>query len=154
GKGSGIYKSSDAGRNWKKLTAGLPAGELGRIGLAVSDSNPSVIYAVIQTPTTVAREGPGGPEGGGGGGAAQAQKTMKDGGVFRSDDRGETWRWMNPLDNRPFYYSQLRVDPSNENRLWAVAGSLSLSEDGGKTFTNPQVNIHVDHHAMWIDPKN
>jgi photosystem II stability/assembly factor-like uncharacterized protein len=157
GSGSGIYKTSDGGRNWRKLTSGLPGGELGRIGLAVADSNPSVIYAVIQTTTTVAREGAGGPEGGGGGGgggAAQANKTMRDGGIFRSEDRGETWRWMNPLNNRPFYYSQLRVDPTNENRLWAVAGSLSLSEDGGKTFTNPAVNIHVDHHAMWINPKN
>ncbi len=154
GKGSGIFKTTDAGRNWRKLTSGLPGGELGRIGLAIAESDPSVVYAVIQTLTTVAREGPGGPEGGGGGGGNPAQKTMKDGGIFRSEDRGETWRWMNPLNNRPFYYSQLRVDPTNENRLWAVAGSLSLSEDGGKTFTNPQVNIHVDHHALWIDPKN
>src|SRR5437879_3404875 len=98
GKGSGIYKTADGGRTWKNLTNGLPGGELGRIGLAVADSNPSVIYAVVQTPTTAAREGPGGPEGGGGAGQArEAQKTMKDGGIFRSDDRGETWRWMNPL---------------------------------------------------------
>ena len=150
GPGSGIYKTTDAGRTWRKLTDGLPSGDLGRIGIDVAASNPSVLYAVVQTPTTVPRESadesapppPTGP------------KTMKDGGVFRSDDRGETWHWVNATNNRPFYYSQVRIDPSNENHLFVMGSTDAESEDGGRTFRNQTWNIHVDHHAMWIDPHN
>jgi photosystem II stability/assembly factor-like uncharacterized protein len=149
GPGSGIYKTTDAGRTWRKLTEGLPPGDLGRIGIDVSVSNPSVLYAVVQTPTTAPREttdeaGPPPP----------APKTMKDGGVFRSDDRGETWHWVNATDNRPFYYSQVRIDPSNENHLFVMGSTDSESDDGGHTFRNQTWNIHVDHHAMWIDPRD
>ena len=79
---------------------------------------------------------------------------MKDGGVFRSDDRGETWHWVNATNNRPFYYSQVRIDPSNENHLFVMGSTDAESEDGGRTFRNQTWNIHVDHHAMWIDPHN
>jgi photosystem II stability/assembly factor-like uncharacterized protein len=151
GPGSGIYKTTDAGRTWRKLTEGLPPGDLGRIGIDVSVSNPSVLYAVVQTPTTAPREttdeaGPPPP--------APGPKTMKDGGVFRSDDRGETWHWVNATDNRPFYYSQVRIDPSNENHLFVMGSTDSESDDGGHTFRNQTWNIHVDHHAMWIDPRD
>jgi len=150
GPGSGIYKTTDAGRTWRKLTEGLPPGDLGRIGIDVAVSNPSVLYAVVQTPTTVPREtadeaAPPPPEG---------PKTMKDGGVFRSDDRGETWHWVNATNNRPFYYSQVRVDPTNENHLFVMGSSDAESDDGGQTFRNQTWNIHVDHHAMWIDPRD
>jgi len=151
GPGSGIYKTSDGGRNWRKLSQGLPAGDLGRIGLAVAPSNPAVVYAVVQTPTTA-------PAGTGDEAAPPpaptGPRTMRDGGVFRSDDRGETWRWVNPVDNRPFYYSQVRVDPANENHVYVLGSNNSESDDGGVTFRNITENIHVDHHALWIDPKN
>jgi len=151
GPGSGIYKTSDGGRNWRKLTQGLPKGDLGRIGLAAAPSNPAVVYAVVQTPTTA-------PAGTGDENAPPAPpagpRTMRDGGVFRSDDRGETWRWVNSVDNRPFYYSQVRVDPTNENHLFVLGANNSESDDGGTTFRTVTENIHVDHHAMWIDPKN
>ncbi|HLH39256.1 MAG TPA: hypothetical protein VKX39_08930 [Bryobacteraceae bacterium] len=151
GPGSGIYKTTDGGRNWRKLAQGLPRSDLGRIGLAVAPSDPSRVYAVVQTPTTVPPETtdesappppPAGP------------KAMRDGGVFRSDDRGETWRWMNPVDIRPFYYSQVRVDPADENHLFVLGSQNNESYDGGATFRAVVENIHVDHHALWIDPKN
>ncbi len=151
GPGSGIYKTSDGGRNWRKLSQGLPPGDLGRIGLAVAASNPAVIYAVVQTPTT-APVGTG--EEGGPPPAPTGPRTIKDGGVFRSDDRGETWRWVNSVDNRPFYYSQIRVDPKNENHVYVLGSNNSESDDGGVTFRNITENIHVDHHALWIDPKD
>ncbi len=151
GPGSGIYKTSDGGRNWRKLSRGLPSGELGRIGLAIAPSNPGVVYAVVQTPTTA-------PAGAGDENAPPpvpaGPRTMRDGGVFRSDDRGETWRWVNATDNRPFYYSQVRVDPINENHVFVLGSNNSESDDGGVTFRNITENIHVDHHALWIDPRN
>ena len=152
GPGSGIYKTTDGGRNWKKLSDGLPRGDLGRIGLAVAGSNPAVIYAVVQTASTAPREGAGeevGPPP-----EPTGPRTMRDGGVLRSDDRGETWRWVNPVDNRPFYYSQVRVDPANENHLFVLGQNNSESDDGGVTFRTITENIHVDHHALWIDPQN
>jgi photosystem II stability/assembly factor-like uncharacterized protein len=152
GPGSGIYKTSDGGRNWRKLSQGLPPGDLGRIGLAVAPSNPAVVYAVVQTPTTAPvgtgdENAPPAP-------APAGPRTMRDGGIFRSDDRGETWRWVNSTDNRPFYYSQVRVDPTNENHVFVLGANNSETDDGGVTFRNITENIHVDHHAMWIDPKN
>jgi photosystem II stability/assembly factor-like uncharacterized protein len=152
GPGSGIYKTSDGGRNWRKLSQGLPPGELGRIGLAIAPSNPAIVYAVVQTPTT-APVGTG-DENAFPPAAPAGPRTMRDGGVFRSDDRGETWRWVNATDNRPFYYSQVRIDPTNENHLFVLGSNNSESDDGGTTFRNVTENIHVDHHAMWIDPKN
>jgi photosystem II stability/assembly factor-like uncharacterized protein len=147
GPGSGIYKSADAGRSWGKLTKGLPEGEWGRIGLSVSRSNPSVVYAIIQTETTVPprrdpEEPPPPPE----------KKTAKDGGVFRSADRGESWEWVNTIDPRPFYYSQIRVDPSDDKRVYVLGSQMSVSEDGGKSFERLRINVHVDHHELWIDP--
>jgi len=150
GPGSGIYKTTDGGRNWRKLSSGLPRGDLGRIGLAIAASNPAVIYAVVQTPTTV----PAGTTDEGPPPAPTGPRTMRDGGVFRSDDRGETWRWVNQVNNRPFYYSQIRVDPANENHVYVLGSNNSESDDGGVTFRNITENIHVDHHALWIDPAN
>ncbi|MEP6754558.1 MAG: glycosyl hydrolase [Chthonomonadales bacterium] len=128
GPGSGIYKSTDAGATWTKITAGLPSGDIGRIGLGQSRKNPMINYAVLENAA---------------------------GGVFRTDDGGSTWKKVNPLDPRPMYYSNIHVDPTNPDKLWLLSVNLYYSSDGGKNFrTIPIQKIHSDFHAFWIDPTN
>lgn len=126
---SGIFKSVDGGRSWNKLKGGLPT-LLGRVGVKVAPSSPNTVYAIAE-----AREGF----------------------VWRSDDFGGTWRMTS--DNaatlcRGFYYADLRVDPTNAERLYSIACQFSASIDGGKTFTPFSRTIHGDHHSMWIDPRD
>ncbi|HEY9450807.1 MAG TPA: hypothetical protein VIQ60_13735 [Gemmatimonadaceae bacterium] len=127
GPGSAMYRSLDGGESWEKLTRGLPEGPTGRIGLALAPSDPNVVYAIIEN---------------------------RNGGVYRSDDRGVTWVRKNPLNPRPMYYSTLRVDPRNPDKVWVLDAYLWLSTDGGKTFTSDSTGekIHVDHHSLWINP--
>ncbi|MGI9530816.1 WD40/YVTN/BNR-like repeat-containing protein [Lutimonas sp.] len=144
GEGSGIYISFDGGDNWTKRTKddGLPEGNLGRIGLAISQSNPKVVYALVEA---------------------------KKNGLYRSDDGGFKWTLINSkssgrgssgIGNRPFYYSDIFVDPTNEHRLYTVFTYVNYSIDGGKSFKqlmpayNSDAGIHPDHHAWWIHPNN
>jgi photosystem II stability/assembly factor-like uncharacterized protein len=129
GPGSGLYRSLDGGDTWQKLGGGLPEGTVGRIGVEISRSDPKIVYAVVE---------------------------HKDGGVFRSEDRGTTWTKQNSLDQRPSYYSQIRIDPRNPNKVWQLASPLFVSIDAGKTWRSNDTGdkIHVDHHALWIDPNN
>ena len=125
----GLYKSVDGGRTWKKLEGGLPK-VLGRVGVAVAASSPNVVYAITEA---------------------------KEGTLWRSDDRGETWRNVSKqtsIVSRGFYYTHVRVDPQNENRVFAVASTLFVSVDGGRTFRNTSQRTHVDFHALWLDPQN
>ncbi|MCP2606563.1 hypothetical protein NLC27_03300, partial [Candidatus Aminicenantes bacterium AC-708-I09] len=125
---SGLYKTTDGGKTWIKLTNGLPKGDTGRIGIAIYRKNPDIVYAIIEN---------------------------KDGGVFRSEDRGLTWKKMSSTNPRPMYYSQIRIDPNNDLRIWVLGARMYYSEDGGKTFRTDWVTrIHGDHHALWINPKN
>ncbi len=170
GPGCGIWKTTDAGKTWKKLEgSGLPAGLLGRIGLDVSRSNPNVVYAQIEVG---ASSGTGGEETLAGGGAASPTPTPspsatpassptptpidpKKSGVWRSDDKGKSWHIVSNENNRPMYYSQIRVDPSNSENVYVGGLNFSKSTDGGKKFTSLQAGIaHSDNHAIWIDPKN
>jgi len=129
GPGSAIYKTTDGGATWKKLTKGLPyenGGETGRIGLDIYRRNSNIVYAVVQ---------------------------HEKGGTFRSEDKGETWKKMGDTNPRPSYYSQIRIDPNNDLRIWELGAPMFYSEDGGKTFSTQRVQkIHGDFHAMWIDP--
>jgi photosystem II stability/assembly factor-like uncharacterized protein len=131
GTEAGIYKTTDGGATWKKLIKGLPyenGGETGRIGLDIYRKDPNIVYALVQ---------------------------HEKGGIYRSDDKGETWKKMSDTDPRPSYYSQVRVDPSNDLRIWVLGAAMFFSEDGGKTFTTRRVQkIHGDFHALWIDPAN
>ncbi|HLV80758.1 MAG TPA: hypothetical protein VKT32_10770, partial [Chthonomonadaceae bacterium] len=138
GPGAALYKSADAGKTWKKLTSGLPSGEMGRIGLSVCAAKPNTVYAVIENPA--------------GGGGSLFSSNSRYGGVFRSDDAGETWKRMSGTAPRGFYFGQIRVDPTDANRVYVLGFELSVSEDGGKTFHNSSQGVHSDLHALWIDP--
>ena len=177
GPGSGLWKTTDAGKTWTKLQGnGLPGGLLGRIGIDVSRSNPNVIYAQMEVGASV---GTGGdelnPGGGGPPGATPSPSPSasaapaaspaasptpipldpKKPGVWRSDDKGKTWHIVSNENNRSMYYSQIRVDPSNSENAFVGGLNFSRSTDGGKTFKSLQPGIaHSDHHACWIDPKN
>jgi photosystem II stability/assembly factor-like uncharacterized protein len=225
GPGSALWKTTDAGKTWTKLTASaFPSGTYGRIALDVSRSNPNVVYAQIETgptgtlapargadptasteatpPGAAAVTPPGGaapaagaraanPQpaaGGGGGGRAagggrggynwcnnagpghgfprgsdQAVVPSLDpsrGGVFRSDNKGGSWTLVSNCNSRPMYFSQLRVDPSNDKAIYVAGLPVAKSLDGGKTFATLDESGgygepgHVDQHAIWIDPKN
>jgi photosystem II stability/assembly factor-like uncharacterized protein len=177
GPGSGIWKTVDAGKTWKKLEgSGLPEGVIGRIGLDVSRSNPNVVYAQIEVGAST---GTGGQEQTFGGQVAPspspgaspspsptptpspaasptpAPPDPKKAGVWRSDDKGKTWRVVSNENNRPMYYSQIRVDPKNAETVYVGGLNFSKSTDGGKTFRSLQAGIaHVDNHAIWINPAN
>ncbi len=135
GSGSGLYVTHDGGENWKELTPkdGLPEGELGRIGLAIAPSKPNIIYALVEA---------------------------KENALYKSFDGGKTfqkWSTDDDIGNRPFYYSDIFVDPQNENRVYSLYSLVSKSEDGGKdwdVFLRYYEGVHPDHHALWIHPEN
>lgn len=135
----GIFKSSDGGATWRKLEKGLPV-RTGRIGLAVSPKNPRVLDAVVQSDEA--------------GSNNINEVRSKSGGIFRSEDGGESWArtsWLNP---RPFYFSQIRVDPENPKRVYVLGYALHVSEDGGKSFREDRFEkAHPDLHAFAIDPR-
>lgn len=179
GPGSGIYQSIDGGKNWKKVTGnGLPRGTLGRVGLDICKTQPNVMYAQIEVapdkepPTPLDAAAPAGGAaapaaagvagaqvGGGGGGAfggrGNQQPDPQFNGIWKSSDKGKTWTYMSPENQRPMYFSQIRVDPNDPNVVYVGGVSAQKSIDGGKTFTSIEGHKgHVDNHAIWIDPNN
>ena len=176
GPGSGIWKTIDAGKTWKKLEgSGLPEGILGRIGLDVSRSNPNILYAQMEVgPSTgTGGEDPQAAQAAASPGASPSPSPSatssptpaaspspsppnpKRSGVWRSDDKGKTWRIVSNENNRPMYYSQIRVDPKNPETVYVGGLNFSKSTDGGKTFRSLQAGLaHVDNHAIWVNPAN
>ena len=157
GPGSALWKSADAGKTWTKIEGGgFPETMKGRINVAISRTNPSVVYALVEADSmrgaAHALRAPASDSAGEKSKAAYAKRLLS--GLYRSDDAGKTWRWMNDSDVRPFYYSQVRVDPKLPNRVYWSSTPFNFSDDGGKTVRNGTVGIHVDHHAMWIDPND
>jgi photosystem II stability/assembly factor-like uncharacterized protein len=135
---SGIFKSTNGGANWKKLGGGLPA-QTGRIGLAVTPANPKIVMAVVQSD-----EGGNGP---------LTDIHSRSGGVFRSEDGGEKWTRTSDYNPRPFYFSQIRVDPANDQRVYLLGLALLVSDDGGKNFREDLSDkLHPDCHALVIQP--
>lgn len=122
----GLYRSRDGGRSWAKVTGhGFPGGLLGRIGIALAPSDPRRVYAVVQS---------------------------KAGTIWRSDDGGDTWRKTSDStlpEQRPFYFSRLAVDPTNENRVVSLSMLMTVSKDGGRTWKHLADNLHPDQHALW-----
>lgn len=129
GPGSSVYKTTDAGATWTRITKGLPTEELGKIGLAVSPVNARVVYAVVEA----------------------ANRTS---GLFRSADGGQNWeRMSNWAPTAPMYYSKIYPDPKKLDRIYLMDTQLQVSDDGGRTARSVQSrSVHVDHHALWIDP--
>jgi len=127
GPDGGIYRSTDAGETWTRLAEGLPDEPIGRVGLSVCRSRPSTVYAVIEG---------------------------RAGGVFRSTDAGTTWTRRNDMSAASMYYGQVRCDPTDPERIHVLQTQISTSTDGGETFETviPGSGVHVDHHALWIDP--
>lgn len=130
GPETAIYKSEDAGKNWRKLNSGLPAADKGGIGIAISPVKPDVVYAIIE--------------------AAEGQ-----GGFFRSTDRGESWSKMSSHTSSGQYYNEIYCDPLDVDKIYSVETVTALTEDAGKTW-RPLGNKarHVDDHALWIDPRD
>jgi hypothetical protein len=122
---------------------GFPETTKGRINVAIAQSNPDVIYASVEADSNPNPHP-----------AAGAQKQKLANGLYRSADGGKTWTKMNDADTRPFYYSQVRVHPRNPDRVWFSSTPVLVSNDGGKTARTATQGIHVDHHAMWIDPSD
>lgn len=145
GPGSGLYRSTDAGATWTELTHGLPAGDKGRIGLAVFPGDERMVYAIVEADATI----PGGGRGRGGAGRGV-------GGVFRSLDRGDTWEHLSSLNPRPSYYSRIYIDPSDANRVYLMGSNrgLYVSSDAGRSFRDVFSNVHGEDHVLWIDPSN
>ncbi len=133
GKGSALYKSTDAGKTWKKIQNGLPDGDFGRIALNIAPSEPDKLFAIVEAKNT---------------------------GLYLSDNGGETWRQQSSTFNvnaRPFYFSVIKVDPKDAKRVYRPAFSFSISSDGGQSFTEASQAggwVHGDMHALWINPDN
>ena len=135
GPGSGIYKTTDGGATWSNIThnAGLPTGVFGRVGIALAPSSPNTVYALVQ-----------------------AQYKDQAGGLFRSNDAGQTWSLVNnsmDITQRAFYYGNVYVDPKDANTIYLPNVGVYVSHDGGKTLT-PFRPPHGDNHVLWINPNN
>ena len=131
GPGSNIYKTTDGGTTWTKLTTGLPTGDKGRIALSLYPTDPKVVYATVEARGTAS-------------------------GIYRTIDGGTTWEKTSSLNTRPNYFSQIRIDPNDRDRIYTLGSNRGfyISSDGGKTFTELFSNVHGEDHALWVDPTN
>jgi photosystem II stability/assembly factor-like uncharacterized protein len=130
GPESAIYKTTDGGATWKKLEGGLPSGEIGRMGLAISPVNPDMLYTVVEA-------------------------KGESGGIYRSTDRGANWEKRNGFFTSGNYYQEVTCDPKDVNRIFITDTYYKVSNDGGKTVANlGEINKHIDNHCIWIDPND
>ncbi len=145
GPNGGIFKTTDGGKNWTKLTKGLPGGDTGRIGLDIYRSDPDILVALVEHGFQPGED-------------SQDFYDMKKlgTGIYRTDNGGKSWKFMNRYNNRPFYYSKIRINPLDDKRVYALTTTIRISKDGGKTFLPGDLSFEggLDFHAMWIDPNN
>jgi photosystem II stability/assembly factor-like uncharacterized protein len=135
GHHGGIFKSTDGGKNWVKLTRGLPVGPTGRIGLATYRKDSRIIMALVEAEISKDLSKPGS-------------------GIYRSEDGGKSWSYINTYNNRPFYYSQIAINPQDDQKIYVLTTRFMVSSDGGKTLENGSEDqeVHGDFHAIWLDP--
>lgn len=143
GPGSGIYRTLDGGETWEEMTDGLPEGDKGRIGLDIYRRDGNLVCAIVEADPRV-------PGQGFGGGPPEEER---ENGVYCSTDRGASWEHRSTTNNRPMYYSQIRIDPNDPERMYLGGSRLYKSQDGGHEFSDDAASgVHSDHHALWIDP--
>lgn len=135
GNHGGIFKSTDGGKNWVKLTQGLPGGPTGRIGLATYRKDSRILMALVEAEPSKDLSKPGS-------------------GLYRSEDGGKSWKYINTYNNRPFYYSQVAINPQDDQKVYVMTTRFMVSSDGGKTLKDGSQDqeVHGDFHAIWLDP--
>ncbi len=138
GPGSGLFKSTDGGSTWRRLTDGLPDGEVGRIGISVYRADPRIVYVSVEQGYRY---------------NASTAYNERRAGVYRSEDKGESWQFMSDWNPRPMYASQILVDPNDDQRIYMV-NAYSFSDDGGKTFEASRNSTHGDDRLVWVNPAN
>jgi photosystem II stability/assembly factor-like uncharacterized protein len=138
GTGSGLHKSTDGGKTWKELRNGLPEGEYGRIGITIYPKNPNIMYASVEQGFQY---------------NASTAYNERRAGIYRSEDKGESWAFMSDWNPRPMYASQPLVDPNDDKRVY-MQNQFSVSIDSGKTFSRVRQSLHGDDRILWINPND
>ncbi len=138
GPGSALYKSTDGGKNWKELIKGLPEGDKGRIGISIYRTDPKIVYVCVEQGFQY---------------NASTAYNRRKAGIYRSEDKGESWTFMSDWNPRPMYASQILVDPSDDQRIYMM-NSFSYSDDGGKEFTTARQTLHGDDRILWVNPND
>lgn len=159
GPNGGIFKTTDGGKSWRKLTNGLPEGDTGKIGLAIFRGNSKILMAMVEhgfQPGSKLPDGKPNPD--------FDDMSKLGSGIYRSEDGGESWKQVNRHNRRPFYYSHIHINPFDDKLIYVLDSDFKISRDGGKTLAdfgtnayrrgNTPVGIHGDSHAMWLDPTN
>jgi photosystem II stability/assembly factor-like uncharacterized protein len=141
GPNGGIFKTTDAGKTWQKLTNGLPEGPTGKIGISIHRSNPSIIVAIVEHGFQPAQNSP-----------EYADLTKRGNGIYRTEDAGKTWRQVSRFNSRPFYYSHIYIHPTDPKIVYVLATAAQVSTDGGATFSRQIPSMGGDFHALWQDP--
>lgn len=138
GPGSSLWKTTNGGQSWTEIKGGgFPGTAKGRMNIQIAASNSNIVYVMVEADSV------------------RGQKPqMLLSGLYRSMDAGKTWKWISTVNNRPFYFSQIRVDPKNPNRIYRGAVDFAFSDDGGYSWKLSMVGNHEDYHGMWIDPND